>query len=95
MLPCQNTATYAKIAKIKTRMNVWPTFFKTTLNTLTIDMKHLLKPQPHEPQNLRAGDRIRHPLRGEGQVIAVNKPYVRLSFGETWGVLPENTVRKI
>ena len=58
-------------------------------------MKHLLKPQPHEPQNLVAGDRIRHPLRGEGQVIAVNKPYVRLSFGETWGVLPENTVRKI
>ena len=60
------------------------------------DMKPLLKLQePQKPQNLRAGDRIRHPLRGEGEVISVDKTMIRVSFGETWGVLPENSVRKI
>jgi len=59
-------------------------------------MKPLLKAQePQKPQNLRAGDRIRHPLRGEGEVIAVDKQLIRVSFGETWGVLPENSVKKI
>jgi hypothetical protein len=59
-------------------------------------MKPLLKLQePQIPQNLRAGDRIRHPLRGEGEVIAVDKSLIRVSFGETWGVLPENSVKKI
>lgn len=59
-------------------------------------MKPLLKAQePQKPQNLRAGDRVRHPLRGEGEVLAVDKPLIRVSFGETWGVLPENSVKKI
>lgn len=59
-------------------------------------MKPLLKAQePQKPQNLRAGDRVRHPLRGEGKVIAVDKSLIRVSFGETWGVLPENSVKKI
>ena len=59
-------------------------------------MKPLLKLQePQKPQNLRAGDRVRHPLRGEGEVIAVENSLIRVSFGETWGVLPENSVKKI
>ena len=59
-------------------------------------MKPLLKTQePQKPQNLRAGDRIRHPLRGEGEVIAVDKNLIRVSFGDTWGVLPGNSVKKI
>lgn len=57
--------------------------------------QRLLKPTPQEPQNLSTGDRIRHPLRGEGHVVAVNKPNVRVSFGETWGILPETSVKKI
>ena len=60
------------------------------------DMKPLLKAQePQKPQNLRAGDRVRHPLRGEGEVLRVDGTLIRVSFGETWGVLPENSVRKI
>jgi len=59
-------------------------------------MKPLLKAQePQKPQNLRAGDRVRHPLRGEGEVLRVDGTLIRVSFGETWGVLPENSVRKI
>ncbi len=58
-------------------------------------MKLRLRPQTQEPQNLKAGDRIRHPLRGEGKVIAVDKQLIRVSFGETWGILPETSVKKI
>ena len=58
-------------------------------------MKPRLQPQHQEPQNLVAGDRIRHPLRGEGKVISVNGPSVRVSFGDTWGSLPKNSVSKI
>lgn len=58
-------------------------------------MKLRLRPQTQEPQNLKAGDRIRHPLRGEGEVIAVDKQLIRVSFGETWGILPETSVKKI
>ncbi len=58
-------------------------------------MKLRLRPQTQEPQNLKVGDRIRHPLRGEGEVIAVDKQLIRVSFGETWGILPETSVKKI
>lgn len=37
-------------------------------------MKLRLRPQTQEPQNLKAGDRIRHPLRGERKVKRLALP---------------------